>query len=278
MPRCVFPLLVVATLLGMPRPNDSFAQDKPAAGKPNEAAPGKAKPHKLPADKKATVVSLDYRGGFTPPRLNASPTLSILADGTVLIPKNYEGQKAFEGKLAPDELQELLDFIVVKNEFFAYDPKAVQAKLNKGGPRPIVADAATVVIKVSCDDTTKEASQYALGFGSDTVKEVGQLVAIKNRLERVRSVIQLGGPEKLAKWVDLANKQLKADFPQVKPLSADDLQSGGERVDNSYYVHFSRTVVDAGAKPPTTTVTTAFVNQPAAGEPRVSVSHNTSSP
>jgi len=168
--------------------------------------------YQLPKDPKAAIIILDYKGGFTPPRTSDKPAMTIQADGTVLLPARFAGQKSFRGKLTSVELHNLLEFIIFKNQFIKYDKKAVQAKLAKiGGPRLRIADAATVVIRVDIPRYKKKVTRYALGMGRDRqVKELRQLSDIHRRLQQVSSVVRLGGTKAVAKWLKLANAQLKA--------------------------------------------------------------------
>lgn len=223
----------------------------------------------LPADPQAAVIVLDFKGGFTPPRISEEPTMTIRAGGDIVIPAKFEGQKAYKGKISPEELQQLLAFIIEKQKFLEYDPAKVREKLNAGGPRIAIADAATTVIRVTVGGETKEVSHYALGMGAK-VEELVRLAAIQRRLLQVQSVVQLGGKEQLAKWLEVVNAELKKQHPDVKPFTADDFQSGGERTDGSVYVSFSRSTGDDPAKAHNTS---AFVNKPAGGEAKITVSH-----
>ncbi len=226
---------------------------------------------KLPRGKKTTVVSLDFQGGFTPPRLKKTPTMSILADGTVQIPANYQGQKSHTGKISADDLQELLRFIIDENKLLEFDAKAIKAKIAKqGGPRIAIADAATTVIRVTVDGKTKQASWYPSPGAK--LKELEQFQAIRGRLMRVRSIVELGGKKEALQWVDLANKELKAKHPKVEELKLEHLQSGGVRSNGSVYVSITRIEGD-DPNPQKKTVTSVFINKLADKAPMVTVTH-----
>lgn len=229
--------------------------------------------YQVPDDPQAVVVSLDYRGGFTPPRLKNDPTMSILADGTVLIPANYQGQKAFEGKLTEAQLQKLLGYLVGTCQLIPWDADAVRKKMARGGPRPIIADAATAHLYLHVNGKEENIASPIVGIsaGPNEVAELRRLNDARARLEQVRSIVQLGGEENLKGWLQKANKQLLAQHPQAAPLTSDDLQSGAERVDGSYYISFNRRVEGKPGNPPV--ITNVFINQPANGEPKVSVTH-----
>lgn len=226
----------------------------------------------LPDDPKAPVIVLDYKGGFTPPRLNNKPMFSILADGSVLMPARFQGQVSSEGKITVKQIHELLAFIESK-KFFEYDAAAVKKKLAKGGPRPIVADAPTTVIRVTVKGKQKEVSHYALGIGSAGVPELQALAEIRMRLMRIQSVVQLGGDAEVKKYLKQANAELKAKFPKVNPLTQEDLQSGGKRANGSIYVSFSRRIPAPDNDPRKAIYTSAFINQMADGTAKVTASH-----
>jgi hypothetical protein len=234
--------------------------------------PGNRGDYKLPEDPEAPVIVLDFKGGFTPPRISDEPTMTIRADGVVVIPKRFEGQKSFRGKISREELIDLLDFAVKENKFFEYDEAKVAEKLAKGGPRIAVADAATTVIKINAGGESKEVSHYALGMLGKGVEELQQLYAIQRRLMQVQSVVQMGGKEVVKKWLAAVNAELKDKFPAAPPLKVSDLASGGQRADGSLYVSFQR-VVKKEADGPPAEVTSGFLNKPADGEPQINVNY-----
>jgi len=235
--------------------------------------------YRLPKDPKSPVITLDYRGGYTPPKISDKPTMSILADGTVILPKKFAHAKAYKGKLTAEELQDLLHFIIGTNEFFKYDAAEIKRTIDAekqritaaGGAIMRLADAATVVVRVHADGRTNEASYYPSGIDESKIKPMRQFAAIRKRLQQVSSIVQLGGSEKVAKWLQLANAKLHAQFPDVKPLEAKDLQSGAERADGSIFVHFTRIPIGADGKPIAGRVTSVTINQRPGQEPKVTV-------
>jgi hypothetical protein len=146
----------------------------------------------LPKDPKAAVITLDYRGGFTPPRRSEDPYLVIRADGSVIVTDPFGQQKTVETRLAAKDLQALLRFAIVDNNFFGFDAAkvaaAVKAEQAKKGPGLAIADAATTIIRISADGKANEAKYYALGMAANqypAVKELGQLRAIEQKLMAV---------------------------------------------------------------------------------------------
>ncbi len=224
--------------------------------------------HQLPKNPKDAVVTLDYRGGFTPPRIGNAPSLSILADGSVEIPANFQGQQAYSGKLTADELQVLLRFIIDENKFFEYDAQAVQRKLRARGPGPIIADASTTTLTVHANGQSKTVQ---LPQGDARIEELQRIGAIRSRLERLRAVIQLGGKDEVERWLKVANQHLKQQQPNAPPLTADHFQSGSQRAPGSYFIQFQRMVPAANNNEADQELTMVNINQQPGAEPRVSV-------
>ena len=209
----------------------------------------------LPKDPKAVVISLDYKGGFTPPRKKNTPALSILRDGTVLMPDRYGLSQDVTGKISPRELQQLLHFIIEENQFLKYDAAKVKEKIRKaaaGRFLPRIADAPTTVISVQPADRKHTASHYALRFAASqhkSVRELQQLAAIERRLTHLMYVVRLGGPAAVEKMVQQANTYLKEKYPQAKPLTAAHLQSVSLRRDGTKIVSFYRRGQQPDGKP-----------------------------
>lgn len=205
-------------------------------------------PITLPDSPTAEVISLDFKGGFTPPRLKNSPSLSILRDGTVLVPDNYGQSEDVKAKLTPAELQELLTFIVDTHQFFEFQPAKVQAAIqNAERPKkikpgelvlvaPRVSDAPTTVIKVELKDREHQAQWYALSFEASHHSKVAPLQhlrAIEQRLQRVMTVAHAGGEEEVTRQLKLVNQKVQEQYADAPLLKAEHLLSASRRADGS---------------------------------------------
>ncbi len=233
----------------------SFASGAPGTGVGGSHSSGgieKPKEYQLPKDPKAVVISLDFKGGYGPRRKNNSPTLSILANGTVLIPNNYGLSKEIKTEMSKIELQQLLQFIIEENQFLKYDnAKVAAAKKIALEPKPgggvlsfsRIADAATTVIYLHAEGKKIEASEYALIIYAKRtfkdVKELQQLLAIQKRLQQVIKIAYGGGIENVNKILKQANEHLKKKYPKAKPFTLKDFQSASVRADGSKYYSFS---------------------------------------
>lgn len=232
--------------------------------------------YELPKDPKAVVISFDWKGGFTPPRKKMDPALSILRDGTVLMPDRFGLGKDASGKISQKELQSLLRFAIEENKFFQFDAAAVKDKVrkaNKGRPAIVIADAPSSVLEIRLAKKSHKASYYALTFAANrnkTIAELQQLAAIQKRLTRLMNVVRLGGKDELNKKLALANRELKKAYPKARPLTDDHLQSVGDRPGGSRYISFYRAGKTATGKPDGT-YTTVTIQVPAKGDPKVTV-------
>ena len=236
----------------------------------------KPKPFPLPEDPKAVVISFDLHSGFTLPRLNKAPVMSILADGTVLMPDLYGQAKDIEGKISRKQLQSLLQFCVTENKFFDYDEKDVQARMKKAQHTrqiPQVADAPVSAFVIQLADRRHTASQYALGMTGEfyeDIKELQNLRAIEKKMNSVMNEVRVGGKKGIAKLLKAANAELRKQHPDVKPLTAAEFRGAYFRQGGVLSATFSRFgMTKDGKRDGTHTV--ASVQVPEDGEPEVTV-------
>ncbi len=76
-----------------------------------------AQEYTLSADPTAAVITMDNQGDRLK-RIDDSPTISILADGTIIMPQSYSHSLAYQGQISAEDLQQLLGFIIEQNQFF----------------------------------------------------------------------------------------------------------------------------------------------------------------
>jgi len=129
-----------------------------------------------------------------------------------------------------------------------------------------VLDASTVSIKVALKDRKHEAKVYALGWMAQQhpkVEELQRLERVRRRLALVRFVAILGGKEKAAAFLDLANKALLKEHPDADPLAIGDLAHAAVE-DGVLVCRFHRAAADGAW-------VSAFVKMPKDGDPVVSV-------
>lgn len=206
----------------------------------------------LPKDPKTAVLVLDYKGGFRPARQDDGqpdvPPLTIRADGTMVLAHTFGLGKHLEYRLSADELQALLRFILVDNQFFDYDAKKVAAALDAGNV-PLLDDM-TTVLRVKTAAKEHEVSQYSLKATAEShknIKALAQLTAIEARLQRLMHETRAGGKAALDDIVKVANEHLKKQLPEAAPLTAADLQEAFVKADGEKQVNFYRLGQGPGA-------------------------------
>jgi hypothetical protein len=201
--------------------------------------------YELPAPPNVPVIVYDSEGGMLPGQTR-EPLLTIRADHTVIL-GNPSGQgKRIETRIAPEDLQALLRFIVADNRFFEFDAKQVETQIleeqRKTGRLFLIADAPVTVIRVQLKDQEHEARQYGLGLAAKVypaIEPLQRLAAIQKRLDRYASLVRAGGTKGLAAELRLANHELAQRYPAIKALTADDLDSAVQYADGSRRIFFS---------------------------------------
>lgn len=241
--------------------------------------PAGEKTYELPADGKTPVIQMDYKGGFTPPRKKADPALTILADGTVLCPDRFGAARDVTGRIDPEEVRELLRFVLGERKFGKVDAAAIKKAVAdeqraNNGFLPVVADAPNTWVKVTTKGTTHEAEYYALGMAARQHPKIDALQdfdAIAKRLQRVMHVAHGGGRERIAEILKVANAELKRQHPEADPLEMEHLTSAYVRADGSTTYNFGWSAQGMPGVPATRTFVNASVAVPENGEPTVTV-------
>ena len=194
-----------------------FAQDKP--------------PVPLPSDPSAVVITMDRQGGFQlQPRTNRDPVLTIHADGRVLVVGQTGRTSDKQIVLPPAEIQELLQFIVVEQDFFAFNAadvrQAIESDFRKTGRGVSISDASDTVIRIAIADKDQEARYNALSFWADRypgIKALGQLRAIELRLNHLEATVRADGTSETEDALERANAYLKEARPAIPALSLTNL-------------------------------------------------------
>ena len=182
----------------------------------------------LPADPSIAVVTMEVLDDKNHAVRNH---LTIRADGT-LIAEGDSGGAAMvsEGRLAPEELQTLVQFIVHDQQFLDFQAAAVDRELRRDflydaritGP----GDVLTTRIKLRTASTEHEVTWSRLGTSTMLFREaerMRQLAAIDRRLRNVLLVQQAGGAARVQEMADWAMQRLRPTYPRLAPLTSADL-------------------------------------------------------
>ena len=131
---------------------------------PTEAQDHAGAKFALPENPQTVVISLDQQNGFTPPRKNPDPMLSILSNGTVLVPDVFGKSRDVQGRISPKELQDLLKFILNDNQFAKISAKQIKADMQRVDEIrnvPRIADLPDTIITVKLAESGQRF--FALG-------------------------------------------------------------------------------------------------------------------
>jgi len=183
----------------------------------------------LPQDKSAAVVTLDFRGGFGPPRQDSRPPLTIFADARVRVVDTAGTVSPLETKMSAEELQDLLRFAIDDHKFFDFDEamatREVLAESKKAEFSFAVSDGIETVIRIRTAEQEHEARFYVLSDHARAypdAKLVRDLQAVEERLSHLLNIVRAGGRDRIAEVLKAANDYLKTAYPAVPAVSEDD--------------------------------------------------------
>ncbi len=222
----------------------------------------------LPDDPAAVVLSLDWRGGYAPPRESERPQLEVRADGTLVVPDRSGGDAHLTDRLSPDELQELLRFALDERRLLAFDAERVAAQIARHDDvLVLVEDAATTVVAVDLPGHRGEARFDALDLFArehPDVRALQDLHAVSRRLQGLMFAVQAGGRASMDRLLAAANAKLVAREPQLAPLGLADVTHVGRAQDGTMTVRLVRRLEEDRHLVVTVTA-------PAEGQPSVEV-------
>ncbi len=209
----------------------------------------------------------DYQGGFTPPRTSNDATMTIRADGTVILGAPFGQLKRIETKIPSQKVQEILHRLLDEFHLDKFDEAKVKravarVQMQRGGIAPRIADAPTTIVRIHADGKRSTAQYYAVGMVArqyPTVKELTHLEAARKYLEQVRAEVYLGGPKGVARYVKIANAELAKSTTKAPPLKAADLQSASVFADGRTTVSFQR---EEKLAPTRRRITSVIINVP----------------
>lgn len=171
----------------------------------------------LPADPKAVVFSLDQTGGIPRPRKGTDPWVAVHADGKVVIRNVFAGTVTAEGKVKPEDLQDLLRFLIKDQGFFEVD----LAKAPRHLPPP--PDSGHLTVRLNAGGKVRELSIALDGPNAKDTAEHHRVRAIHDRALLVPRIVAAGGFDAVRKALEQANAALKKKAPVEKPFAVEDL-------------------------------------------------------
>ena len=153
----------------------------------------------FPEDPQTVVLSYDPgAGGFI--RKGEAPYLKIQADGAVTVTDMVDGSKK-ESKLTPEELEELVRFVIEEKDFFNITETKIADEIKAAtgnGPFIAIGGAGTAVISVEANDQKHEvsyrgAAAYLQAYPK--AKLLGKFVAVEKRLSDFAESVVKGKPK-----------------------------------------------------------------------------------
>ena len=186
-------------------------------------------PIRLPADPSAVVILMEDRTANPYAQFkHQEPFLTVRADGSfrTVGQVNPGGEPAaFEGKLTPAELQDLLHFIIEEQQFFGLD--------SSGSFKPLEPELGMLSMALAHGEfkygriqTADHGHESFIDWRrelepSDQIRQVGK------RLQRLVAEKQ-AGKERVVQTPAIANKFLAREYPEVAPFTADDFIEYGD--------------------------------------------------
>ncbi len=147
----------------------------------------------LPADPKQVVLLFDSLGGMLP-RADSSTLLTITADGTVTVNDSWKGGGAKQGHLNAEQLQNLLSFIIVEQQFPRLDSAEILLRMRALGRRDgrvfAIADAPTTLITLDLPEGKRRIEFYAVDVAAEQFPEIPELQNLRVILERLRGLAE----------------------------------------------------------------------------------------
>ncbi len=178
--------------------------------------------YQMPEDKSKPVITMQSVGGFRMrPKVKPEPMLSIYPDGKVVAGRTWDGIGRAEWKLSYKEIQALLKFCIKENKMLEHTTEGIQKAIKDSGKRVMIADAPSTEIMINTKDKQNTVSVYALQFATrqfSSIKAIGQVAAVEQRLKKIHAMTVVGGPKKMDeifKAVNAALKEKDKDAPTM---------------------------------------------------------------
>jgi RNA polymerase sigma factor (sigma-70 family) len=201
----------------------------------------------LPTDPDTVVVELD-RTDQRPEK--PSQRVTVFADGRVIasVTQLKDGKPhttRLEDRLPPHELQDLVQYVILDQEFFDFDSTRVMmallAEFDYDGKFKVAGDTATTTLHVKTADQTHVVEWDQLGYSAiyfRDSKRIRQLVAVQKRMFNLLSILQAGGRAQADRLAALLNDEVRKQWPKEAFLTADDL-SHVSRLPHGKGTHYS---------------------------------------
>lgn len=207
----------------------------------DETVPPKIKFH---TDPQQAVITMDVTGGFrapTPSDFQRQPTLQVFGDGRIVCGTQSPNRQSHEGRLTPDQLQQLVEWLVREEKFLEISSAQITQELE--GYQSLMADGPTTTIKIQLTEHAHEHSVYTLKQTARDLPDASGLQTLARIEARLRSVKQLGdigSQEILDSALAMVNKHLEQELPDANPWTAEQLRTIQRGPNGGLVLTFSR--------------------------------------
>lgn len=210
-----------------------------------------ANPYQLDKNQKSPILIYDVSGGMqVAPLKDRTPKFQIFADGRVIAGGN-PGTLVVNGQLTAKELNDVLDMIVKRNDFFGINQKDIEAKIKAGKARIKLADASYTKFAIDIEKGKKAVSIYALFNAAKNFPKMEELIRLKSiedQLNVVAAKVHLGNQaEEVLRVVNEAVKNKKGYT--IAPFTLDELALATRMPEGRFQVRFNRKLQAAGPRP-----------------------------
>ncbi|HWL09296.1 MAG TPA: hypothetical protein VNQ76_12890 [Planctomicrobium sp.] len=220
----------------------------PVHGMGGEAIP-------LPSDPSVAVVELWYvdRGELR------EPEVAVFANGRVRV---NVGDGSLWGELEPEQVQSLVSSLIQRDDFKSLRTEKIQADVEaesaKTGLSCVISNAGDTIIRVRTATDLYRIDGHAVGLLATRFprcQSLQKLYSAQCRLENVRAVIMVGGPEAAERIAKLAQLQVQSHYGGSIEVNPGHLSMVRLLADGTRFCQFLvRTATDEPSSPRVITV------------------------
>jgi len=185
----------------------------------------------LPDDPEAVVLTYDIEvksRRATEEDFQPTTLFRLLANGKVLVGRNDPRATELEYTITKEEVQELLEEIVNKRQIFEITTDGIKQKFQDTGRPFFLLDAPIYRISINLGDKQHEVQVEGLISTRRFYKEVAQLqtfAKMHDKFTVMRARAALGTQNEIDELMDAVVKKFKKQYPDVEPLSLEDVES-----------------------------------------------------
>ncbi|QDU38317.1 hypothetical protein Mal4_26440 [Maioricimonas rarisocia] len=196
----------------------------------------------LPPQPTAVVLSMTILPPDGGADVSAPPWMEVFADGRVIVRGEHPGDPTTRGHLTRAQLQSLVSEVVGEQQLLSCDTLLLQEQLQLAGARrgisANVEGASTTVLQIVTRDRTHEITCQAVPLLERRFPEVDamqRLAHCRRRMLNLAAIVRAGGETAAVQLCDAVNRQLASDWPDIDPVTPEDLQvvrfgPGGSRM------------------------------------------------